>query len=76
MQHVVKATREGRTTIPKEFRKKFDIQEGDSLLMEDGDGKIIIQKIERLENLGGVDSIFGTPQQLKVEAEELRKEYR
>ena len=76
MQQIVKVTRRGQTTIPEEFRRKYDIQEGDSLLVEDEDGKIIIRTIKSLENLGGVDSEFGTPKQLKAEVEKLRKEYR
>ncbi len=76
MQQIVKVTRRGQTTIPEEFRRKYDIQEGDSLLMEDEDGKIVIRTIKRLEDLGGTDSEFGTPKQLKAEVEKLRKEYR
>lgn len=76
MRHVVKVTRRGQTTIPEEFRRKYDIQEGDSLRVEDGHGKIVIRKIKKLEDLGGADSIFGTPEQLKAEAEKLRREYR
>ena len=76
MHRVVKVTRRGQATLPKEFRRKYDIQEGDSLLVEDGDDKIVIRTIKSLENLGGVDSEFGTPKQLKVEVEKLRKEYR
>lgn len=76
MHRVVKVTRRGQTTIPKEFRQKYDIQEGDSLLVEDEDGKIVIRTIKRLENLGGADSEFGPPKQLKAEVENLRKEYR
>ena len=76
MQQVVKVTRRGQTTIPEEFRRKYDIQEGDSLLVEDENGRIIIHTIKRLEDLGGADSEFGTPKQLKAEVEKLRKEYR
>lgn len=76
MHRVVKVTRRGQTTIPKEFRRKYDIHEGDSLLVEDEDDKIVIRTIKRLENLGGADSEFGTLKQLKAEVENLRKEYR
>ncbi|MCK5291176.1 MAG: AbrB/MazE/SpoVT family DNA-binding domain-containing protein [Thermoplasmata archaeon] len=76
MQKVVKVTRRGQTTIPEEFRRKYDIQEGDSLLVEDENGKIVIRTIKSLLDLGGVDSEFGTPKQLKAEVEKLRKEYR
>jgi AbrB family looped-hinge helix DNA binding protein len=76
MQQVVKVTRRGQTTIPEEFRRKYDIQEGDSLLVEDEDGKIVIRTIKNLVDLSGVDSEFGTSKQLKAEVEKLRKEYR
>jgi hypothetical protein len=68
MQQVVKVTRRGQTT--------YDIQEGDSLLVEDENGKIVIRTIKSLVDLGGVDSEFGTPSQMKAEVEKLRKEYR
>jgi len=35
LQHVVKVTRRGQTTIPLEFRKKYGIDEGDKLVVED-----------------------------------------
>lgn len=76
MQQIVKVTRRGQTTIPEEFRRKYDIHEGDSLLVEEEDGRIVIRKIKRLEDLGGTDSEFGTPEQLRAEVERLRKEFR
>ncbi|MEE9115603.1 MAG: AbrB/MazE/SpoVT family DNA-binding domain-containing protein [Thermoplasmata archaeon] len=75
MQRIVKVTRRGRTTIPVGFRRKYDIQEGDSLLLEDGGDRIVIHIIKKLKDLEGVDSEFGTPEQLKEEVEKLRKEY-
>jgi AbrB family looped-hinge helix DNA binding protein len=76
MKHIVKVTRRGQTTIPEEVRRRFDIREGDNLLVEDEDDRIVIRTIKRLEDLGGVDSEFGTPKELKAKVERLRKEFR
>lgn len=76
MQQIVKVTRRGQTTIPEEFRRKYGIREGDYLLVEDENGRIVIRTIEKLEDLGGVDSKFSTPEKMKAEVKRLRKEYR
>jgi AbrB family looped-hinge helix DNA binding protein len=76
MRRIVKVTRRGRTTIPVDLRRKYDIKEGDSLLVNDEGGRIVMRTIKRLEDLGGIDSEFGTPQQLKAETEKLRRGFR
>lgn len=76
MQRIVKVTRRGQTTIPKEIRKKYGIREGDDILVEDEDGKIVIRIIPKIEELAGIDTEFGTPEEMKAEVERLRKEYR
>ncbi|MFQ5909858.1 MAG: AbrB/MazE/SpoVT family DNA-binding domain-containing protein [Thermoplasmata archaeon] len=62
--------------IPEEFRRRFAIREGDDLLVEDEDNRIVIRAIKRLEDLGGVDSDLGTPEQLTAELKMLRTGFR
>ncbi len=44
--HVVKVTRKGQVTLPKEIREMLDIREGDLLLVDLRDGSIILTKGE------------------------------
>ncbi len=44
--HVVKVTRKGQVTLPKEIREILEIKEGDLLLVDLRDGSIIITKGE------------------------------
>ncbi|MCK4454846.1 MAG: AbrB/MazE/SpoVT family DNA-binding domain-containing protein [Thermoplasmata archaeon] len=76
MRRIVKVSSRGQTTIPEEFRRRFDIREGDYLLVEDEDNRMVIRTIKSLKDLGGVDSEFGTPEQLTAELEKLREEFR
>lgn len=38
-----KMTRKGQITIPIDFREKYDLHEGDTILIEDRDGRLTIQ---------------------------------
>ncbi|MBA2247691.1 MAG: AbrB/MazE/SpoVT family DNA-binding domain-containing protein [Chloroflexia bacterium] len=38
-----KVTRKGQITIPVDFREKYNINEGDTVLIEDRDGRLTIQ---------------------------------
>jgi len=75
MQYVVKVTRKGQTTIPREFRERLRIKEGDMLLMEYRDNELIVKPIKKLEDLGGVDAEFGDIDEIKKEIEKMRAEY-
>ena len=75
MQYVVKVTRKGQTTIPREFRERLRIKEGDMLLMEYRDNELIVKPIKKLEDLGGVDAEFGGIEEIKKEIEKMREEY-
>jgi len=75
MQYVVKVTRKGQTTIPREFRERLRIKEGDMLLMEYRDNELIVKPIKKLEDLGGVDAEFGDIDEIKKEIEKMREEY-
>jgi len=75
MQRLVKVTRRGQTTIPREFRERYSIREGDRLLIEDTPTGILVRPVPRLSDLAGVDSEYGTVSKLKEELEKLREEY-
>ena len=71
----VKVTRRGQTTIPIEIRKKLGIKEGDELLVEATRNGVLFKVIPRIEELAGVDSEFGSIEEVKREIESLREEY-
>ena len=75
MQCVVKVTRKGQTTIPVQFREKLGIREGDQLVVEATENGILFKLVPRLEELAGVDSGFGTPEEIKKQIDKLREEY-
>ena len=71
----VKVTRRGQTTIPVEIRKKLGIKEGDELLVEATRNGVLFKVIPKIEELAGVDSKFGSTEEVKLEVESLRREY-
>ncbi len=75
MENIVKVTRRGQTTIPAEFRQKLGIKEGDQLVVEATDNGVLFTPIPKLEELAGVDSQYGTPEELKKALDKLREEY-
>jgi AbrB family looped-hinge helix DNA binding protein len=72
---VVRVTRRGQTTVPKEFRDAFGIEEGDFLVFEETEDGMTVRPLRKLEDLAGVDAEHGTPAELKEELEALREEY-
>ncbi|MCD6530495.1 AbrB/MazE/SpoVT family DNA-binding domain-containing protein [Candidatus Bathyarchaeota archaeon] len=71
----VKVTRRGQTTIPVEIRKKLGIKEGDELLVEATRNGVLFKVIPKIEELAGIDSKFGSTEEVKREVESLRREY-
>ena len=45
-----KITRKGQITIPIEFREKYHLKEGDTVLVEDRDGRLTIQHPDQVED--------------------------
>ncbi|MFQ6128644.1 MAG: AbrB/MazE/SpoVT family DNA-binding domain-containing protein [Thermoplasmata archaeon] len=72
---IVRVTRRGQTTVPKEFREAFGIEEGDFLLFEETEGGMIVRPLPKLEDLAGIDAEHGSPAELKERLEALREEY-
>ena len=75
MRTTVKVTRRGQTTIPKEFREKLGIKEGDELTVEPTKDGLIFKVVPRIEELAGAYSKFGKVRDVKQEIERLRAEY-
>jgi antitoxin PrlF len=75
MKSIVKVTRRGQTTIPVELREKFEITDGDELIVEATEKGILFKPIPKLEDMAGIDAEFGTPEEIKKEIDKLREEY-
>jgi AbrB family looped-hinge helix DNA binding protein len=75
MQCVVKVTRKGQTTIPAQFRGKLGIKEGDQLVVEATENGVLFRLVPRLNEMAGVDSDFGAPEEVKKSIDKLREEF-
>ncbi len=75
LQCKVKVTRKGQTTIPVQFREKLGIREGDQLIVEATENGMLFRLVPRLEELAGVDSDYGTPEEIKKAIDKLREEF-
>ncbi|MHA1261749.1 MAG: AbrB/MazE/SpoVT family DNA-binding domain-containing protein [Candidatus Freyarchaeota archaeon] len=75
MQIIVKVTRRGQTTIPKEFREKLGIKEGDELSVEFTQGGLLFKPIPRIEDMAGAYSGFGDVEEIKRRIDKVREEY-
>ncbi len=75
MAVIVKVTRRGQTTIPKNYREKLNIKEGDELLVEIKGNMIIFTPIPKLDTLAGADAEYGDVKEVKAEVEKIREEY-
>lgn len=73
---VVKVTRKGQTTIPKEIRDALGISEGDELMVEVRDGAIVMRPLPRIEELAGKLADYGDVEEIKAKIERMREEYR
>ena len=49
----VKVLPKGQITIPKKIRKHMDIKEGDTLLLEESDGDIVLKKGKTIHDYKG-----------------------
>ena len=52
----VLVTRKGQVTVPIELRRKYGIEEGMKMIVEDSPSGIILKVIPRLEDLVGIDA--------------------
>ena len=69
----VKVTRHGQTTIPKEIRGKFGIEEGSILIVEAEKGRIVLRPVPRLEDLAGSLAKFARVEDVKEDLDRARE---
>ena len=74
MEHEVKVTRKGQTTIPAEIRKKHGIREGSRLSVIDTEKGIIFKPVVSTVDLAGSGSRHATVKEMKRKLDELRNE--
>ena len=53
---VVLVTRKGQVTLPIALRRKYGIEEGMKMVVEDSDSGIILKVVPRIEDLVGADA--------------------
>jgi AbrB family looped-hinge helix DNA binding protein len=66
--------KKGQTTIPVRIRKKFKIEEGTRLAVVETDEGILLKPKKSIWDMIGAYSEFGTPEEVKKELDELRRE--
>lgn len=67
MISVAKVSTRGQVAVPKIIREKLSIEEGDTVLFEEKNGKVYIRKIKNFLDLEG------TLPSLKITIEEMRE---
>jgi AbrB family looped-hinge helix DNA binding protein len=72
---IVKVTRRGQTTLPKEHRTRLGIKEGDHLLIEETAQGLLVRRVPDLVDLAGVDAKYATIEEAKRIIERMREEY-
>jgi len=70
----VSVTPKGQVTIPVEIRKKYQITPGSKVEIAEEEGKITIKKIEGILDLAGVGSNIASPEEVKAELDEMRRQ--
>ncbi len=49
-------TRKGQITVPVSLRRKYGIEEGMKMIVQDSDLGIILKVLPRIEDLAGIDA--------------------
>jgi len=69
-------TRKGQVTIPAEYRKKYRIDEGARVLIEDTNDGLLLRPIQSLEEQAGIDAGKYDVKELKTSLDRMREEWR
>ncbi len=72
MTQEVVVTRKGQTTIPISLRKKYGIEEGSRLRVEDTGKGILFRKVPSILDLAGTGSKEATVEEMKRLLDEMR----
>ncbi len=74
-KNIVKVTHRGQTTIPQKIRRQCGVKEGDRLLVEATDKRILFKPIPNILNMVGIDAGYATVGQVNKMIDKLREEY-
>jgi len=72
----VSVTRKGQITIPVKYRRKYGINQGTKMLIEDAERGILLRPIMRLEEQAGIDAGKYDTKELKKSLDRVREEWR
>jgi AbrB family looped-hinge helix DNA binding protein len=72
----VSVTRKGQITIPVKYRRKYGINEGTKVLVDDAEKGIFLRPIMRLEEQAGIDAGKYNTEELKKSLDRVREEWR
>ena len=72
----VSVTRKGQVTIPVKYRRKYGINEGTKMLIEDAERGIFLRPIMHLEEQAGIDAGKYNTKELKKSLDRVREEWR
>lgn len=72
----VSVTRKGQVTIPVKYRRKYGINEGTKMLIEDAERGIFLRPIIHLEEQAGIDAGKYDTKELKKSLDRVREEWR
>lgn len=51
---IIRVSKKGQATIPKELRERFDIETPGKVLIHEEDGKIVVEPLPSVEEMQGV----------------------
>lgn len=70
VDHIVKVTRRGQTTIPSKFRRRHRIRQASHLVVIDRGNEIVMRPVPDLEDLAGSLSKFATAKEVNALVDE------
>jgi AbrB family looped-hinge helix DNA binding protein len=72
----VSVTRKGQITIPVKYRRKYGMNEGAKVLVEDAGRGVFLRPLIRLEEQAGIDAGKYDIEELKKSLDRVRQEWR
>jgi AbrB family looped-hinge helix DNA binding protein len=74
MTEEVVVTRKGQTTIPIDLRRKYKIEEGSKMLVQDAGDGILLKPKSSFFQMMGADAKVATVKEMKASLDKLREE--
>lgn len=71
---IVQVSQKGQATIPKTLREKYGIEAPGEVFIYDDDGRIFIEPVPTMEELGGIHAGDHEPGEVEAKVRELRAE--